>query len=183
MVTKATLPHNEWVEVGYLLRPHGVRGELRVILHAPEEGFPKSIESILLIHPKHGEKAAKVQSARKSKDAILMTVDTIRDRDEAQRWKGAALFVDPAHLPEPEQGYHLYELIGTAVVDTAGVSLGEIAGFLDNSAHFLLQIKKDGQEKLLPYVEQFVAGYDRDTDTLTVHVPEGLWDHDEPKQS
>ena len=175
------MPHNEWVEVGYLLRPHGVRGELRVILHAPEEGFPKSIESILLIHPKHGEKAAKVTSARKSKDAILMILDAINDRDEAQRWKGAALFADPTYLPEPEQGYHLYELVGTSVVDSTGVSLGKINGFLDNSAHFILQIGGQGPEKLLPYVEQFVEGYDRDTDTLTVRVPEGLWDLEEPK--
>ena len=179
MGTYNTLPHNEWVEVGYLLRPHGVRGELRVILHAPEEGFPKTIESILLVHPKHGEKPAKVNSARKSKDAILMTLDAIQDRDEAQRWKGAALFADPTHLPAPEQGYHLYELVGTTVASTNGDELGEVTGFLDNSAHFLLKIRQNGQERLFPYVEEFVHGYDRDTNTLTVKVPEGLWDEEE----
>ena len=182
MDTNNTLPHNEWVEVGYLLRPHGVRGELRVILHAPEEGFPKSIESIVLVHPKHGDKPAKVLSARKSKDAILMKLDALQDRDEAQRWKGAALFADPSHLPETEQGYHLYELVGTAVADANGKALGEVTGFLDNSAHFLLKIRQDGHERLFPYVEDFVLGYERETNTLTVQVPEGLWDEEEPKE-
>ena len=110
-----------------------------------------------------------------------MTLDTIRGRDEAQHWKGAALFADPAHLPDPEQGYHLYELIGTAVSDSTGNALGEISGFLDNSAHFLLKIQHHGQEKLFPYVEEFVQGYDRDTNTLTIQVPEGLWDDQEPE--
>ena len=181
MDNNKALPHSEWVEVGYLLRPHGVRGELRVILHAPEEGFPESIESILLVHPKHGHKASKVQSARKSKDAILMKLDAIADRDEAQRWKGAALLADPAHLPEPEQGYHLYELIGTNVTDAQGGLIGEITGFIDNSAHFLLKIKENDKEKLFPYVDAFVLGYDRESNTLRVQVPDGLWDDEEVK--
>ena len=66
------------------------------------------------------------------------------------------------------------------MADTDGQGLGEVTGFLDNSAHFLLKIKQNGQERLFPYVEEFVEGYDRETNTLTVLVPEGLWDDDEP---
>ena len=179
MVTSLPLPHSDWVEVGYILRPHGVRGELRMILHAPEEGFPKSIESVLLIHPKHGERTVKVNSARKNKDAILMMLDTVQDRDEAQRWKGAAVFADPDLLPMPEQGYHVYELVGTTVEDANGQCLGKVTGFLDNSAHFLLQIQGEGEEKLFPYVEEFIVGYDREKNALRVSVPDGLWDDDE----
>ena len=119
MGTTETSTH-DWVEVGYILRPHGVRGELRMVLHAPEEGFPKSIESVRLVHPKQGEQSAAVVSARPSKDAILMRLESIRDRDEAQRWKGSAVMADANLLPEPEHGYHVFELVGTGVKDQSG---------------------------------------------------------------
>jgi 16S rRNA processing protein RimM len=170
---------NEWVEVGYILRPHGVRGELRVVLHAPEEGFPKSIESVRLVHPKHGEHSAKVDSARKTKDAVLLCLDTVRGRDEAQRWKGSAIFVEAAYLPEPAQGYHVFELVGANVASVDGTPLGTIAGFLDNSAHLLLRVEHEGKELLFPYVEEFIHGFERESDTLVICVPEGLWDEDE----
>ena len=177
---KTTTSSNcDWIEVGYILRPHGVRGELHVVLHAPEEGFPKSIASVLLIHPKHGERPTKVDTARTKRDAVLMRLDTIKDREEAQRWKGAAVHVEASHLPPPEQGYHVYELIGSSVIDESGQHLGDVTGFLDNSAHFLLKLSKDGQELLFPYVEDFVQGYDRESNALIVRVPPGLWDADD----
>jgi len=172
-------PGQDWVEVGYILRPHGVRGELRVILHAPEEGFPKTIKSVRLVHPKHGEQSANVDSARKTKDAVLMCLDSIKGRDDAQRWKGSAIFVEASHLPPPEQGYHVYELVGAKVASVDGAALGEVAGFMDNSAHLLLRISNQGKELLFPYVEEFVHSYERDSDTLVVTIPDGLWEDEE----
>jgi 16S rRNA processing protein RimM len=113
------------------------------------------------------------------RDAVLMRLDTIKDRDEAQRWKGAAVHVEASHLPPPGQGYHVYELIGSSVIDDSGQHLGDVTGFLDNSAHFLLKLNKDGQELLFPYVEDFVKGYERESNSLIVTVPPGLWDTDD----
>lgn len=177
--TTTTQPDNDWVEVGYVLRPHGVKGEVRVVLHAPEEGFPKTIEAVRLVHPKHGERGAKVDSARKTKDAVLMCLDSIKGRDEAQRWKGSAIYVEASHLPAPNQGYHVYELVGAKVASVDGTALGEIVGFLDNSAHLLLKIEHQGNELLFPYVEEFIHSYERSSDTLVVSIPEGLWEDEE----
>ncbi|MEC9465510.1 MAG: ribosome maturation factor RimM [Myxococcota bacterium] len=168
-----------WVEVGYVLRAHGVAGELRVVLHSPEEGLPDSLERVRLVKGAKSRKYS-LQSVRPTKDAILVRLVGVGGREEAALLKGHTVEVEEAQLPEVEgREHYLYQVIGATVVDANGSPIGVLEGFLETSAHPIAVLRYDGVERLVPWVEAFFVGFDRASFTVTMNVPEGLWDEPE----
>lgn len=171
-----TQAENNWVEIGYILRPHGVRGEMRLVLHAGEDIFPKTIKTVEFSHPDHGEQVFTVKQARNTKGAVLLVCENIQGRDEAQKWKGSAVRVQTAGLVTSEAGFHLFELVGVRLMDGDGEPQGEITGFMDNAGHWVLRLNRNGKEALFPFADELVTDFNRNAGILTVLVPEGLWE-------
>jgi 16S rRNA processing protein RimM len=165
-----------WVEVGYVSRAHGVTGELRVVLHSPDEGLPESVEKIRL---KKGQDSKKyvIERARGTKDALLLRLMGVGTREAAAALKGFALEVEEGQLPEVEgREHYLFEVVGATVAAPNGESHGTIESFLHTDAHPIAVLKHEGRERLVPWVEDFFVSFDRETDSVVMEVPEDLWD-------
>lgn len=121
---------------------------------------------------------AKLLHARPAGDAWLVTLEGVRDRDTAERLIGATVYVPIDALPQPTPyEAYVFELEGAHVVDEAGKSIGIVRAVLAGIAQDLLAIDTAKGEGLLPMVPgEFIMGFDRDRRTLTVRVPDGLWD-------
>jgi 16S rRNA processing protein RimM len=156
------------LEVGYVARAHGVRGELRVHLHAPESETLLSVERVWL-----GDAEYVVEQARPVPGAVLLTVDGVADRDRAESLKGQAVSVrrDDVELAPGE--YLLADLIGCAVVDGAGAALGTITSIL-HGAQDILVIHDATHERLLPLVPAIVLEVDTAAKRVVVDPPEDL---------
>ena len=169
-----------WVEVGYVLRAHGVAGELRVVLHSPDDGLPESVERVRLVKGSNSKKY-RLQSLRPTKDAVLVRLVGVGGREEAASLKGHTIEVEEGQLPGVEgREHYLYQVVGSAVVGVNGDLLGRLEGFLETSAHPIAILKHEGAERLIPWVEAFFVGFDRGSRVVTMDVPVGLWDEPEP---
>ena len=165
-----------WVEVGYVSRAHGVMGELRVVLHSPDEGLPESVEKIRL---KKGQDSKKyvIEQARSTKDALLLRLMGVGSREAAAALKGFTLEVEEDQLPEVEgREHYLFEVVGAPVVAPSGEAHGTIESFLHTSAHPIAVLRHQGRERLVPWVEDFFVSFDREAASVVMEVPEGLWD-------
>ena len=168
-----------WVEVGYVLRAHGVAGELRVVLHSPDEGLPESVERVQLSKSGKSRKY-RIESVRPTKDAVLVRLMGVGGREAAAALKGHTIEVEEAQLPNVEgREHYLYEVMGATVVTGAGEVLGTLESFLETSAHPIAVLKHGDKERLVPWVESFFVGFDRDERVVTMDVPDGLWDDSE----
>ena len=77
-------------------------------------------------------------------------------------------------LPELEPELDPGQLVGLAVVDEELGALGEVDDVLVNPAQITLVVTDgEGREALIPFVDEFVRGFDGE-DTLIVAIPEAL---------
>lgn len=103
------------IEVGYVARVHGLRGELRIVLHW--EGSPALQRGRVLMLQK-GERSltTRVESIRGAGKGAIVKLEALTGRDAAEQWSGASVLADRAEQPALEAGeYYLSDLVGAEV--------------------------------------------------------------------
>lgn len=136
---------NQWIEIGVIVSPHGLRGEVKV---NSESDFPERFEEPgqrWLLYPNQSipqpiELLGGYQIP--GKNMYVVKLKDINYRDEAEKLRGAQLLVDQKDLPElDEDEYHVSELINLEVYHQ---QTGENIGFvvdLFTAGHDLLEVQ------------------------------------------
>ncbi len=94
----------------------------------------------------------------------MVRLKGVNDRDAAERLTNTKLFVPRERLPATEADDEFYhaDLIGLAVVDTAGNALGSVAAVHNFGAGDLIEVKpaQGNTTVLLPFTEAAVPVVD-----------------------
>lgn len=164
------------VEIGRVLGAWGVKGGLKV---KPFSADPQALFSSKRwflepseVKPGHVvPRLLRIVQARQQGDSVVATVQDLNDRDAAERLAGARVFVSRASFPTPEvDEFYWVDLIGLAVCDRAGRTLGVVAGLIETGPHCVLRIQGEAarDDVLIPFVAAYV---DRvDMPGRTIHV-------------
>jgi 16S rRNA processing protein RimM len=114
---------NKQLLVGTVLKPQGIRGEIKIKTYtdSPEDIAELSTVTI-------GGVEYKVLSARAFVgDSAFLTLRGVADRNAAELLRGKEVLANRSEIPPlPEGRYYISDLIGCAVFDEAGNSLGEL---------------------------------------------------------
>lgn len=164
-------------ELGHIVKPHGLNGELQVIFDVDSPQDYKNLESVLL-DIKGQLVPFFVESLRLTGTRILMALEDIETVEDAEGYRGAKLYLPLDILPEleSETQFYFHEIEGFAVVDTQHGELGPVIGVYDMGPQNLLAIEHKGQEVLVPIVDPLVQRIDREKKELHVQLPDGLLD-------
>lgn len=163
--------------VGRIVKPHGLRGEVAVFpLTGNEARFDPGSRLFLSPAPdgRGSLLAVTVEAARPHQGRWLLTLDRIEDRTHAEQHVGSYLLVprEEAEAARSEDEWFLHSLVGRAVVDDAGGSLGEVLDVIETPGASMLEIGvPGGKRRLLPFVREFVAGVEEKK--IVVTPPEG----------
>ncbi len=164
---------SEFLVVGRVLRPHGIRGALMV------EGFSDFIHSLQAgseIHLGPENIPLKIVSIRKHKNKYLLTHNASVDRTEAETYRDFEVklrFQDAEPLGEGE--YFYWQIIGLEVLSVAGEHLGVVAEIRETGANDVYIVRDDeGRELLLPAIKSVILEVDLDAGQITVHLLPGL---------
>jgi 16S rRNA processing protein RimM len=160
-----------WVIVGRVGRPHGVRGEVTVLLESDDaEDFRRG--SVL----RAGERELEVRSARSYRDRGLIVGFTgIDDRNTAEALRGLVLTRDASERRTLGEGeFWSSSLVGLEAVTPDGAVLGRVTeviagGFQDR----LVVATPSGEEVQVPFVEEIVG--DPEGGRVVIDAPEGLF--------
>ncbi|GAB7127446.1 ribosome maturation factor RimM [Silvimonas sp. JCM 19000] len=100
---------------------------------------------------------------------LAAQLEGINDRDIAAALKGALVAVPRSLMPAAEDDeYYWADLIGLAVVNTQGESLGVVDRLFETGANDVLVARDDKVERLLPFVAQVVLKVDLAAKLITV---------------
>jgi 16S rRNA processing protein RimM len=163
----------EFLVVGKIRRPHGVRGEVVVEIYtdSPESLIPK--KAVFL-----GEKHLKLVIARRSQhnEGLLLGFEGISSPEQAGRYRNQILSVAASETPELLEGSYFYhELLGLKVVDEAGNILGNLTEILVTGANDVYVVRKPtGHELLLPAIPEVVLYIDMVEKIIKVRLLPGL---------
>ena len=151
------------LELGSVGRPHGVHGEVTVILRTDR---PERTEPGAVLYA--GDRKLVVASARPHQGRWLVRFEGVGDRDAAEELRGATLVGEP--LDDPGEGrVWVHELVGAEARDVHGNVLGRVTAVEVNPAHDLLVLD---ERLLVPIV--FVV--DQEPGIVIVDPPDGLLD-------
>lgn len=167
-------------EMGRIVRPHGVTGEIKV---APETDDPdrfRQLKSILVGENSSSTKSFDILSVRlqpsKYGITVLLALSGVNDRQAAERLNKLKVYADENDLPPLEEGEFYYsDLIGLAVVTNEEADIGEVKDVIEGPGQDLLVIKRSsGAEVMIPLVEAFVVEIDFDQGKIILDPVEGL---------
>ena len=173
----------EFVVVGRVGRPHGVRGQLfvRSLTDRPEATFSPGTTLLPAdaggSRPDPGERPLAVAASRPYRDGLLLRFEGIGDRDQADGLRGRYLlraFSETEPLGEGEVFQH--QLVGLAVVTPDGRSVGRVREVYDLRPAVLLEVAGAEGEHLIPFTGEFLVALSLEEGTLVIDPPEGLLD-------
>ncbi len=155
------------VEVGYVARAHGVRGELRVVLHNQESRAFESARRVAV-----GGEVYDLARARPVDGAVLLSLTGLDDREAAQALRGAVVEVDRDDLPTGDDELLLVDLVGLSVELADGSPWGEVVA-VEPGPQDRLVIHDGELERLLPLVDDLIVNLDVNGGRIVVDPPEG----------
>lgn len=111
------LPHEAWVPLAEVARPHGVRGELRLRLYNRDSDLLLEQDEVHVRFPDGVEQEVSVDGARRADDAILMKLHSVDSRNRADELRGAIVSVRRGAFPDPLPGeFYACDIEGARVV-------------------------------------------------------------------
>ena len=175
MVAGAERALPETVLVGRLLRPHGVRGELKVEIHTDiPERFTLGSE-LLLVSARLSPKTVRITSFRPVAGGGLVAFEGCETRDDAELLRGARLEVERSRVPAaPEGVYYHYEIVGCRCYDEVHGDLGEVTDMIEDGGGHLLELRHGRRHLLVPFVEAFLVSVDIAAGRIDLRLPPGL---------
>lgn len=163
--------------VGEVLRPHGVRGEVRMrVLTDNREQLP-DLEYVYLADSAAASRKRQiaVNAVRFNKAYALLSFAGVNSRDAAEALRGKLVMIDVKQAPPLEEGqYFLYQLLGLRVL-AEGRELGAIKEVLQTGANDVYLVESDEYgELLIPAHDETILSIDFDARLIRMSLPEGL---------
>jgi 16S rRNA processing protein RimM len=167
---------HQFVVVGKVSSAFGVKGWLKI------NSFTDPVTNILQFNPWYLQireaesswKSVKVTSGRAHGKQVVVQLDGVNDRNQAELLRGLEIAVKRDQLPETEDNeYYWVDLEGLKVINREGIDLGVVESLLETGANDVLVVQGD-KERLIPYVmDEYVLEVNLDSGTILVD-----WDPD-----
>ncbi|MFN3789426.1 ribosome maturation factor RimM [Massilia sp.] len=169
---------DDLVQVGYVSGAFGIVGGLRVTPFSLDADALLKVKTWWLDKPVL--RSVSVRTAKMHGGDVVATLVGMRDRNDAEALKGAAVQVSRSEFPKLEEDeYYWADLIGLDAVNLQGEALGKVTDMMHNGAQSILRITPatsgnagapDAKvaERLVPFVEHFVKKVDLGAKLITL---------------
>ena len=161
--------------VGFIRRPHGVRGEMIMDVHTD---FPERLRPGTKVYVGEEHKPMTIASARPHGTGMLIGLRGLTTPELAGQLRNTWVYVPAKDRPPlPDGKLYQHQILGLRVVTDAGEELGKLTDIIATGANDVYVVTgSDGKEVLLPAIPDVVLGYDLPSGEIKVHLIEGLLD-------
>lgn len=169
---------DKYLQVGAITQTHGIKGEVKVF---PTTDDPQRYDDLKEVFLDTGKElmTLHIASVKYFKQYVIVRFKEFKDINEVEPYKGKNIYVDREHAVDlDEDEYFVADLIGLKVVTDEGKEFGELTDvlFLPNANDVYVVETVEGEEVLLPAIEECILDIDLDEEIMTIHVMDGLLD-------
>lgn len=161
--------------LGKIVRKYSFKGELLAKLDTDEPEMYENLDSVLIdfgpsLVPHFFE------SSQLHKSTLLrMKLEDIDTEEDADDLIGASLYLPLTMLPKLQgDKFYYHEIIGFTAIDKTFGPIGEITGVNDTTSQAIFEIDRDGNQVLVPMIDEFINKLDREKKEIHLDVPDGL---------
>lgn len=164
---------SEFVEIGRMIRTHGLKGELKAKIDPHMREVMRSSNAIF-IKEKKGHRPFFIETMQINLIGIVrMKLEEVNSVDEAKALCGLSIFLDKKILKQ-EAEESLQWMIGFAVEDERLGAIGKIENIYLLPTHPVGALMIKGKEVLFPMVDDVVMKIEKRKKILRVNLPKGL---------
>jgi 16S rRNA processing protein RimM len=165
----------EGAKAGKITKPHGLRGEVNVILE-PQAGNHIEPDNPLFIDIDGQRVPFFVEEVELvSKSQAIVKFEFLDTLEAARGVSGCYLFFDKSHQADAiESEDDLAYLVGYTASDRVSGVLGKIADYLPHPMNPVFVIQSESKELLVPAVRDFIDHISTEEQTIQFILPEGL---------
>ncbi len=161
-------------QLGIVSRPHGLKGEVYIIL---DTDFPEDyteMESVFLLQ--NGKLVPFFIERIQIRNAeALVKFEEVDDKEAALGIKGLSAHLPLDQLQELESDqFYFHEIIGFQIIDENAGELGFVGQVYEAGHQDLIGMDYQDKEVLIPINDDIILTVDREKKTLLVNLPEGL---------
>ncbi len=168
---------NILLPVAKVLKSFGTKGEM-VIRYSPETQEDIDKKKPVFIYYDGLPVPFFVESIQnRATDQALLKLEGIYSESLADEIVGELIYLEKKSKKNSSKITGPYDLIGYAIIDVNGTTLGVVSGYYDYPNNPCLGVKmdkKESLEQLLPLIDEFILDISQKNKTLTVSVAKGL---------
>lgn len=178
MAGSYSFPENEFILIGKVLKPHGLRGEIRIIPFSKQPDTVCEYSTLVLVDTRgRTSPDLKVRKSRAAGNHAVILLEGIDNRNQAEEVSSAGVLVHKKDLPQLEKDeFYYHQLMNLTVATEDGTKLGVVINVFSNGAQDIMEIKGENQHYLIPILKDVIV--DHDEHSITISPPPGLLDVD-----
>jgi 16S rRNA processing protein RimM len=169
--------NNDFLEIGYISKLHGYRGELKIKPSSVVLIQAQDIKHIML-SLKGGITPYKIEQISTGGDTYIIKLLGVDNDVAAKALIGSTCSVAKQHVQINKAEAMANELVGYIVIDTQKGTVGKVKELDTKAPQALLYIvNEEGVEFILPYVmDAIITSIDKEAKQILVDAPIGLLD-------
>ena len=163
--------------IGYITKPQGVRGEVKVEPVTPD---PKRFHRLkqVSLQLRNKTQTYSIEKIRVSDRFVYIKFSGIDSRDDAELLRNAEVLIKEKDLMQPaENEYFIHDLIGCKVVSDQNDEIGVLFDVVQMTSNDIYMVKgENGIEYLIPAIKEVIEEVDISQRKIIIHILEGLLD-------
>lgn len=165
-------------QFGYVLKRHGLKGEVYVFLDVDLPQDYQDLESCYIVFPNTNTLIPYlVEQIQIKGNKAILKFEGIDNADLADNLKSCKLYLPLDSLPElDEDQFYYHEIIDFQVHDQKLGKLGTVKEVYELPQQDLINMNYQDKEVLIPINDEILKKVDRERKELHVSLPEGLLD-------
>jgi 16S rRNA processing protein RimM len=161
--------------IGYILKPQGLKGELKVESVTPYLERFNRLDRVFL-QLKEKKQTYSIENVRILDRFVYLKFTEINSRDDAELLRTAEVLIEEKDLIQPAQDeYFIHDLIGCQVISENNDVIGVLSDVVQMSSNDVYVLKNgEGIEILIPATKEIVKRVNVGQKQIIIHVLEGL---------
>jgi 16S rRNA processing protein RimM len=163
--------------IGRVVKPHGVRGRMKVEYFGEDLRSFASYREIFIEDEKGRPESFEILEASPQPPRLILRLKGIEKIEQAQPLIGKMILIDKEALPGLEEGvYYWADLLGMKVETREGKRIGKVREIFSTRAHDVYVVEGKRGEISLPAIGEVILSVDLGKRVIQVARMEGLWE-------
>ena len=162
----------EYILIGKIINTHGIKGELKVELLT--DFFAERFKKDSTIYIGENYMPFIVHNCRMHKGFLLLQLKDNEDINLVEKYKNMYIYKNKEDVAPLKDGEYYYRDLKGLDVYQDNILKGKVISVEEGNKYNFLRIKMADEEKLIPYLKQFILNVDLDNHRIDVVLLEGL---------
>jgi 16S rRNA processing protein RimM len=163
-------------KIGFVVKTHGLKGEVTISL---DEDAPQDLSSIHSIFLEKDKRLVPyfIHSISNLGPKAFVKFEDVDSIEVAEKLIKQTVYLQKSARPKSGRGeFYNDEIIHFKVIDETAGSVGSIVEIMQAGPNRLLVVDHEGKEVLIPVNSPFITSINKSKKIVTVNLPEGFLD-------